>query len=208
MIKAVFFDFDGVLTRDKTGSLTTTRYLSQKTGIGYEQIRDAFKKYNNDLNLGRTTHEEIWPNVCRELRRKIDIVLLREAFESTPMNNGMFRLARSLKEHYSVGIITDNKKDRIEHLKRYVGLPSVFDPIVVSADIGSGKENTLIFERALKQLGIAASESVFVDNTRDNLVAPDTLGMKTVYFDDEKNDLQELVTTLKEKHGLSITSAA
>ncbi len=156
MIKAVFFDFDGVLTRDKTRSLTTTRYLSRKTGIGYEQIRDAFKKYNNDLNLGRKTHEEIWPNVCQELRRKIDVVLLREAFESTPMNDGMFRFARTLKEHYSVGIITDNKKDRIEHLKHYAGLSSVFDPIVVSADIGSGirkkRQTTLLAQNSRRSV--------------------------------------------------------
>jgi len=31
MIKAVLFDYDGVLTTDKTGSVTTHRYLSEKT---------------------------------------------------------------------------------------------------------------------------------------------------------------------------------
>jgi putative hydrolase of the HAD superfamily len=41
--KAVFFDFDGVLTLDRTGSLTTNRYLNQTTGIPLERIDAAIR---------------------------------------------------------------------------------------------------------------------------------------------------------------------
>jgi len=43
MSKAVFFDHDGVLTIDKTGSLTTNRFLSEQTGISYEAIGIAVR---------------------------------------------------------------------------------------------------------------------------------------------------------------------
>ena len=46
LIKAVFFDYDGVLTTDKTGSLTTNRYLSQAAGIDFSKIRAAFSQYS------------------------------------------------------------------------------------------------------------------------------------------------------------------
>ena len=49
-MKAIFFDFDGVLTRDKTGSLTTLRYLCEQTGIELRQLRIAFEKYNVTVN--------------------------------------------------------------------------------------------------------------------------------------------------------------
>ena len=108
-IKAVLFDFDGVLTTDKTGSLTTTRYLSERTGIALPQVQSVFRKYNDDLTLGRTTHEQIWDSICAELGQSLSIDLLKAAFESTPMSAGMLRLAKELRARHSVGIITDNK---------------------------------------------------------------------------------------------------
>ena len=208
LVKAVFFDFDGVLTRDKTGSLTTLRYLSQRTGIAYEHLRNAFKPYIDDLNLGRTTHDEMWPVLCAALNFQMDKSLLRHAFESTPINSEMLELARMLRRHYFVGIITDNNKHRIDHLKKHLGLAALFDPIVVSAEVGSSKKTLPIFERALGHLGVAPSESVFIDNTEENLIAANTLGMKTVYFDDEESNVQALADTLKETYGLLIPSAA
>jgi putative hydrolase of the HAD superfamily len=91
VIKAVFFDYDGVLTTDKTGSLTTTRYLSEATGVDLAAVKATFGRHNSDLTLGRTTHHQIWPQICAALGKELDIGLLFEAFESTPVNAGMFR---------------------------------------------------------------------------------------------------------------------
>ena len=197
MIKAVFFDYDGVLTTDKTGSLTTSRYLSQATGIPFSAVNAAFSRYNKDLTLGKTTHSQIWHEVCSALGQELSIALLCEAFESTPMNAAMFSLARRLKENYSVGIITDNKKDRIDRLKRHQNLDSLFSPIVVSAEVGAIKESATIFLHALHCTGMSAEESVFVDNSKDNLVAPNALGIKTIFHDDEKNDIEALLRNFK-----------
>lgn len=198
MIKAVFFDYDGVLTTDKTGSLTTTRHLSKATGIDISVLKATFSRYNKDLTLGKTTHIQVWHEICSALGQKLDIRLLFDAFESTPMNTGMFSLARELKRRHLVGIITDNKKDRIDHLKQYQELESVFSPIVVSAEVGADKKSDAIFLRALQLTGVTAEEAVFIDNSRDNLVAPNGLGFKTVFHDDDNNDVEALSKSLRE----------
>ena len=197
MIRAVFFDYDGVLTTDKTGSLTTNRYLSQAAGVDFSKIQTVFGRFSRDLTLGKTTHTQIWQEVCDELAQDIGINILHEAFESTPINEGMFLLARQLKDSYSVGIITDNKKDRIDHLKRTQALETLFNPIVVSAEIGGNKQSAEIFSYALDCAKVLAEESVFIDNNQENLVAPKALGIKTVFHDDEANDIAALVSTLK-----------
>lgn len=197
MIKAIFFDYDGVLTTDKTGSLTTTRYLSRATGVELSTVKAVFSRHNKDLTLGKITHAEIWHELCRALGQELSISVLYEAFESTPMNEGMFSLARKLKKGHLVGIITDNKKDRIDHLKQCQNLEPLFSPIVVSAEVGVDKESTEIFVHALHCAGVSAEESVFVDNNKANLVAPSALGIKTVFHDDEKNDIDALCKTLK-----------
>ena len=198
MIKAVFFDYDGVLTTDKTGSITTTRYLSEATGIELSAVKAAFSRHNRALTLGHVTHLQIWSEICKSVGRDLDIALLFEAFESTPMNRDMFALARRLKRSKEVGIITDNKKDRIDHLKQHQGLEPLFSPIVVSAELGIDKQGKEIFIHALRLAGIAAEEAVFIDNNEENLSAPRALGIAAIFHDDERNDVEALSNALGE----------
>jgi HAD superfamily hydrolase (TIGR01509 family) len=205
-IKAVLFDFDGVLTVDKTGSLTTTRYLSERTGIELSKVQSVFRRFNNDLTIGKTTHEQIWEQICHGLGKTLSIGLLKEAFESTPLNERMLELAKELRSRYAVGIITDNKKDRIDHLRTMHKLDSLFDPIAVSAEFGAGKENPEIFSEVLRRLSITPQECIFVDNSRKNLIAPGSLGIKTIYFDEASQDFNALLTALK-THGAVVSDA-
>lgn len=59
MIKAILFDFDGVLTIDKAGSTTITNYISQKTGISLDLVKSCYYKYNKRLLYGEISHEDM-----------------------------------------------------------------------------------------------------------------------------------------------------
>lgn len=206
MIKAVFFDFDGVLTKDKTGSTTTTRYISEKAGLEPSAVKAAFARHNDALTLGKTSHSEVWREICDELGRPLSLGLLQEAFASTPMNEGMLGVARELRRTHAVGVITDNKKDRIDFLRRRHGLDALFDPIVVSAEVGGDKSGQEIFLAALRISGVRASEALFIDNSEANLAVPGALGMRTCLHDDEKNDIPALIGRLREL-GIAISDA-
>lgn len=199
MIKAIFFDFDGVLTRDKTGSLTTTRYISKATGIDAARVKAAFARFNDDLTRGRCTHAAIWPDICRELRADIDMAVLEEAFASTPLNDEMFALARRLRPTVAVGVITDNKQDRMDCIERLHRISAAFHPVVVSAAVGSTKSDCAIFERALELTHVGASECIFIDNDARNLSIPRRMGIVGIHFDDVANDIPRLIEKLRER---------
>jgi putative hydrolase of the HAD superfamily len=192
MIQAVFFDFDGVLSPDATGTLTTCRYLAQATGIAFDDVRAAFEPYRADLARGKITRDATWPGVCAALGRDIPRELLTRAFESTPLDRAMFAFANSLARHRRIGIITDNPKDRMDVVRKTLWLDRVFAPIVVSAEEGCAKEDPAIFERALATARATAEQAVFIDNTAANLDVARALGMHGVFFDDEKRDLAAL----------------
>lgn len=44
MIKAVLFDFDGVLTTDATGSQSICNYICKETGVDSELFKREYKK--------------------------------------------------------------------------------------------------------------------------------------------------------------------
>jgi len=207
-IKGVFFDYDGVLTTDKTGSLTTCRHLSLRTGIELNVLTNVLHGFNPDLSVGKRSYAEIWPEVCRMLGQRVPLELLAEAFESTPKNAPMIALAKELRRSCVVGIITDNKKDRMDHLRRAQRLDELFSPIVVSAEVGCTKEDARIFETALARSGLPASSCLFIDNSRANLLRPQALGMHTIHFDDDSNDVAGLRRSLTEVYGVLVEADA
>lgn len=207
-IRGVFFDYDGVLTTDKTGSLTTCRHLSLRTGIELDVLANVLHRFNPDLSVGKRSYTEIWPDVCSMLGRRVPLELLAEAFESTPRNLPMFALADELRRSCVVGIITDNKKDRMDHLRKAQQLDELFSPIVVSAEVGYTKEDAQIFETALARSGLPASSCVFIDNSRANLVRPQALGMHAIHFDDDSNDVAALRRSLAADYGLLVAAVA
>jgi putative hydrolase of the HAD superfamily len=196
VIQAVFFDFDGVLTPDRTGTLTTCRFLAQATGIPFDEVRAAMAPHRAALARGETTRDATWPAVCEALGRDIPRELLVRAFESTPLDPAMFAFANSLARQGRIGIVTDNPKDRMDVVRRTLWLDRIFAPIVVSAEEGCTKDDPAIFERALARAGLPAASAAFIDNTRENVEVARSVGMHGIFFDDEKRDLAALAREL------------
>ncbi|MCK5177013.1 MAG: haloacid dehalogenase, partial [Candidatus Aenigmarchaeota archaeon] len=114
MIKAIFFDFDGVLTTDSRGSYTTSTFLEKKTGISKEKILSCYRHNFPLVKTTKLSYKDFWQDFCKCIGKDIDIGPLRGAFDSTPKNERMFDLAEKLKTNYKTGIITDNSKERFD----------------------------------------------------------------------------------------------
>ena len=76
MIKCILFDFDGVLTIDKTGSTSITNYIAQETGISLDVIKAYYYKYNKKLLMGEITHEDMWDIFCADVGKQIPYQVL------------------------------------------------------------------------------------------------------------------------------------
>lgn len=199
MIKAVLFDFDGVLTTDATGSQSTCNYISKQSNVDLEKFRSAYYEYNVDLLSGKLTHDLIWDRLCESIETSIDKRLLYESFIHTPIDLKMIQMIKALrKAEYKIGMVTDNKKDRMDAIITYHDWNTLLDAVAVSAEVGSGKDESFIFNNVLSQLNLCAQECVFIDNQKKNLIVPKALGMAVIYFDHDERDHGELVKALNE----------
>ena len=91
---------------------------------------------------------------------------------------------------------------------QYQRLPELFAPIVVSAEVRCTKADPRIFLWATACLGVDPEDTVFIDNTPSNLLAATSIGIKTVFFDDERNDVLGLARFLRTEFGVSTDGAA
>lgn len=198
MIKAVLFDFDGVMALDRTGTESICRYISKAAGIDLRRFETEYRKFNPDLLTGRTDHQKIWPDLCRFIGIDIPLNILHDSFINTPLDTEMISLVKRIKQSgCKTGLVTDNKKDRIDMITEHFKTDDYFDAKIVSAETGSGKDKPDIFNGILAALSVSASESVFIDNNRSNLEIPAEMGMKCIYFDHQARDIQKLISDLK-----------
>ncbi len=196
MIKAILFDFDGVLTTDKTGSQSIINYLSAKTDIPFDTLKSAYAPFNKDLLYNGLKHEDMWQEFCDRIGTNINYTLLTDSFLNTPIDLDMIALVKQLKTQYPIGMITDNKCDRIDAIVQHHQWDKLFDVISVSAAFHSGKTDERIFTETLCALDVRPEESVFIDNTAKNLIVPKQLGMHTILFDDVNRDIQQFTEQL------------
>ncbi len=199
MIKAIFFDFDGVLTNFECGSSTVCRNLSGKTGFSFDKLLSCYDRHTRDLYTTTISHKTIWNDFCKCMGRdiNINIALLDYAFRNVPLNAGMFELAKNLRKNYKTGIITDNTKERFSAITDEFKLREKFDAIILSADVGATKKDARIFKAALGALEVMAEECVFIDNSKKNLEIPARMGFNTVFYNFEKKDFDSLAKDLQ-----------
>jgi len=198
-IKAVLFDFDGVMTTDKSGTESISNYISNKTGIEKNIFENEYRKYNYDLSNGKTTHLEIWDSLCKNIGIKIPIEVLYDSFYNTPIDNEMHKIVSNIKnQNIKTGLITDNKADRMNYINEKFEINKIFDIMAVSGVLGYGKESEKIFEITLKKLEIKPEESIFIDNQERNLIIPARMGINIFYYNDKERNIINLKSKLKD----------
>ena len=192
MIKKIFFDFDGVLTTDKTGAETHSKYFSQKIGVNAQELLSKVKQYDGEIDAGKISIKDVWESICKEAKIEFNPNWLKEAFISTPIDERMLEYARQLKNKYSVGIITDNSTERMNVIMEQNKGFNIFDTIIISEDVKCTKEGTEIFEITTQRANVNAEECIFIDNKQKNVDTAKKVGFIGVYFDDKKRDYDNL----------------
>ncbi|MFF4924192.1 HAD family hydrolase [Kitasatospora sp. NPDC001261] len=186
--RAVVFDFFGVLTfnmveviqafedREKIVRGTFLRGWASSEG------QDLFRR----LELGQITQEE-WNSSfgCLIGVEPAGLMAryLHDAFPAYPV----IEVARQARAAGIRTAVLSNSLGR-EPYDPYAGfdLHSAFDAVVLSAEVGLRKPDPAIFRLALGMLGVPPEETVFVDDSEQNLAVAAGLGITPVHGLDEK----------------------
>lgn len=192
MTKYIFFDMDGVLTTDTTGSYTTAQFFADKFEIDFDELFQYTKPFDSDIDAGKLTVNEVWANVAKKYNKEFKDEYIREAFLSTPIDSKMLEIVDKLKENYKVGIITDNSIERANAIFDKNGFREIFDTIIISGEVKSTKKSVKIFKIAAGKAEVECNECVFIDNNTNNAKVADEASFRGIWFDDQARDYDKL----------------
>lgn len=198
-IKAVFFDFGGVIQR--TEYQAPRQQLAQRFGMEYEDIDNIV--FNSptakQATVGEIPVNKHWEAVAKRLKvdkKEIEKVEA-EFFAGDLLDLSILEYLRSLRPRYVTGLISNAWSDMREYLIRKK-IDDAFEHLTISAEVGVAKPETKIYQLALEQAQVKAGEAVFVDDVLANIEACEAVGMKGIHFKDPHASMEQLKKLLKE----------
>ncbi|RPJ00294.1 MAG: HAD family phosphatase [Chloroflexi bacterium] len=184
MIKALIFDFVGVLVRTEDYSLRHT--WDERLGLPPGSVERAV--HHSDIwiqaQLGRITPRAYWNGVAELLyMSKEDIdALCRDYFSGDRVNHKVVALIRDLREKgYRVALLSNNSLQLTSRL-RDLGLEDLFDHVLISAQMGMMKPDPTAYRVALQTCGVGPGEAILVDESLTNIRGAQPLGIHTIVF--------------------------
>lgn len=184
MIKAVIFDFGGVIVR--TEDTAGRRRWEERLGLEPKAL-DALV-FDCDAavaaTLGQAPESEVWAHVARTLRLDDEQLQACQAdfWGGDRLDTDLLALIRSLRPRYKTGILSNAWSRAREAFTQRFGLDQAVDDILISAEEGISKPDPRIYQLAADRLGVRAEEAVFVDDFAHNVEAARAVGMQGVHY--------------------------
>lgn len=205
MIKAVLWDFGGVIT---TSPFEAFNRFETAHNLPRDLIR-SINATNPETNAwARLESSEIDVDEFDELfamesrQRGHDIrgqqVLALLSGELRPQ---MVAALKTIKARFAIGCITNNVSNAgegpgmardPERAARFAEVMDLFDVVIESSKVGIRKPNPEIYRIACDRMNIVPSEAVFLDDLGINLKPARELGMATIKVTDPIEALAEL----------------
>jgi HAD superfamily hydrolase (TIGR01549 family)/HAD superfamily hydrolase (TIGR01509 family) len=195
-VRALLFDAGDILYYRRNTGHKLAAYL-QKFGMQYRELpRGLRNRLRDKAYQGQITDEEYYEEVLQytgvtlpeQIARGKE--LLREESNETSFFEGVREtLAELDRMGFLLGIITDTAVP--VHVKlgwfERGGFGDVWDSIISSKELGVRKPKPGIYQAALRQLGVPASQAAFVGHKKSELDGARNVGLKTIAFNYEEN---------------------
>lgn len=176
----VFFDWGGVIANDPGDEFLGL--LLKQIGASDEQVQEIFKTYMSRFMRGQISEAEYWAALNTHYGFTIPDSISEEfkKWQGLVANQDILNLVDEVKASGMQTAIFSNVIEPTYNVLQQAGYYDRFDQIIASCKVGFAKPQIEIYQLALDQLGVAASESIFIDDKQSNLDPANKMGFATV----------------------------
>lgn len=196
MLRAILFDFNGILVDDEPIHFELLQRVLREEGLNLDE-QDYYENYLgcNDRScfekaLYQAGEEPAPDRISRLVARKGAYYLVRVRVQGFPVFDGAAELVRSAKEQgLMLGVVSGALRDEIEGALSQLGLREYFKCIVGAEDVEAGKPDPEGFRRGLEQLNalpplpqrlLHPHEVLAIEDTPAGIEAAQLTGLSTL----------------------------
>lgn len=194
MIKAVIFDFFGVLVTEGFKQFRED-YFSEDEVKREEAVQLINQVDSGDIPMHSFTSQ------LAELAGITPEEVQKQLGGNKPNKPLLAYIAENLKGKYKIGILSNSSMDFPRQLLDQEDV-ELFDDIILSYRLGMVKPQPEIYKTAVSRLKINPGEAVFIDDSEGHVDGAKLVGMKGILYKDfpqMKNDLQIILSAVADK---------
>ena len=199
-IKNIIFDLGGVLL-DIDYNLTRTAF--EKAGVAH--FDDMYSQASADqlfqkLEMGKITEHDFYKELNNSTGMDLSPADIRNAWNAMLLSfrEDSLNTIKELKNKYQLYLLSNTNFihmeafNKIYHNKaRTLPFDAYFNKAFYSCEIGLRKPDSICYQWVIDHLKIDASETLFIDDSVQNVAAAKDVGMQTVHLLNGKN-IEEL----------------
>lgn len=188
-IKLVLFDIGAVLN-DYSEVFTT---IERELGIPKAIIDETFDKYDESITKGYITPQELYDLCRKEHNLKTDPTydFLGGWIKDYKPIVQTHKLARDLKEHYMVGLMSNIYKGLVPAMKELGIIPNIeYDYEFLSCEVRMQKPEDSLYDYVLEVTQLQPHEILFIDDRADYIAPANRKKWQTCKFNFSEADTQ------------------
>ena len=197
MIKAVIFDYGGVVLKSPYSSMESIAIAyGTSTKIVIQKMQPSLKLFQK----GIINENQFWKRLSSVLKKTVPKNkedLWRKGFEETfYIYPEIISFVQKLKARgIKTAVLSNTIKPHTDTIIKHDGYKD-FDIVILSREVNLRKPDSEIYLLTIKQLGTKPEECVFIDDKDENLRPAKKLGMKTILAKNPKqviNDVSRII---------------
>jgi putative hydrolase of the HAD superfamily len=178
--KVIVFDYGEVISSTPTEA--DREAIVALAGSDPDRFWPAYWRHRDELDQGTLGIVAYWRGIADELGERwsdatIHRLWLADFRSWLTVDHGTLDVLVDLQEGGTRMALLSNAGRDFGSYFRHGALGDLFDAVFVSGELGAIKPNPEIFEVTLRELGITASEMVFIDNKEENVRGAEALGI-------------------------------
>lgn len=182
-IRAVLFDCDGVLQRPANDWSDEVGRLTGLDGDALDAFLDDLSAAEQPVLDGSEPFAVPLAGVLTAWGLAVPTEDLLDVWQHLAVDAEMLDAVRVLRaEGLRCAIATNQHRERAVYMRRELGYEQLFDPMVISGEIGVVKPDPAYFRHAVDRLGLAAGEVLFVDDVSANVESARSVGLVAELF--------------------------
>jgi HAD superfamily hydrolase (TIGR01509 family) len=153
--------------------------------------RELYEAVTHRTERGEEPTERLLNVIRKIFKLPIPITEINEMLVSSTLIKPMWNLLQSLRKNYKVGILTNNQKYWPAEIAKHLGISFEGIKVFNSAEIGVRKPMKEPYLYVLQHLKNKPDEVIFIDDKAENVHTAAKLGIRTIQFTGNFEDLLE-----------------
>ncbi|MEO1049509.1 MAG: HAD family phosphatase [Bacteroidota bacterium] len=191
-IKNLIFDLGGVIV--DIDPQRTVKAFTDLAGDKASELEQLFftSDFFLDYEKGLISEKEFHAGLDQHMEKPLSFETLENAWNAMIIDIPMDRinLLRELKEKYNLLVLSNTNSIHMRYAKGVLNergvsdFSALFDFVYYSHEVNLRKPEKAIYEHVVHHSNIQASETLFLDDDKMNLLSAEEIGINTLHITD------------------------